>query len=191
MKRKLKNDNAGMTLAELIVTFALMGIFLAAVAMVISSSVVVQSELTGAMYAESVGETLLDKITGEMAAAKASEDRAIVVGTVIEGENNLGKGISFYDRNNQKACFLAEDGFLVMKAENGWKMDAGAYMGYRITDLQINRLNDKNVFEVILKIKNLKTGFEYTASRAVKCYNFRTQQDFEKIVEADIVIESE
>lgn len=191
MKRKLKNDNAGITLAELIVTFALMGIFLASVAAVISSSMVVQSELTGTMYAETVGETLLDKITGEIAAAKVSDSKAIVVGTVLEGENDLGKGISFYDRSGQKACFLIEDGLLVMAAENDWKMDAGAYMGYRITDFQVNRLNDKNVFEIIIKIKNLKTGFEYTASRAVQSYNFRTQQDYDKIVEEDIVIVSE
>ncbi|MBO5055441.1 MAG: prepilin-type N-terminal cleavage/methylation domain-containing protein [Eubacterium sp.] len=191
MKRELKNDNAGMTLAELIVTFALMGIFLAAVATVISSSVVVQSELTGTMYAESVGETLLDKITGEIAAAKVSEGKAIVVGKVLKGENDLGEGVSFYDRNGQKSCFLVEDGLLVMKADSDWKMDAGAYMGYRITDFRVNRLNDKNVFEVIIKIKNLKTGFEYTASRAVQSYNFRTQQDYDKIVEEDIVIASE
>lgn len=191
MKRELKNDNAGMTLAELIVTFALMGIFLAAVATVISSSVVVQSELTGTMYAESVGETLLDKITGEIAAAKVSEGKAIVVGKVLKGENDLGEGVSFCDRNGQKSCFLVEDGLLVMKADSDWKMDAGAYMGYRITDFQVNRLNDKNVFEVIIKIKNLKTGFEYTASRAVQSYNFRTQQDYDKIVEEDIVIASE
>lgn len=191
MKREIKNDNAGMTLAELIVTFALMGIFLAAVATVISSSVVVQSELTGTMYAESVGETLLDKITGEIAAAKVSEGKAIVVGKVLKGENDLGAGVSFYDRNGQKSCFLVEDGLLVMKADSDWKMDAGAYMGYRITDFRVNRLNDKNVFEVIIKIKNLKTGFEYTASRAVQSYNFRTQQDYDKIVEEDIVIASE
>lgn len=191
MKREIKNDNAGMTLAELIVTFALMGIFLAAVATVISSSVVVQSELTGTMYAESVGETLLDKITGEIAAAKVSEGKAIVVGKVLKGENDLGEGVSFYDRNGQKSCFLVEDGLLVMKADSDWKMDAGAYMGYRITDFQVNRLNDKNVFEVIIKIKNLKTGFEYTASRTVQSYNFRTQQDYDKIVEEDIVIANE
>lgn len=191
MKRELKNDNAGMTLAELIVTFALMGIFLAAVATVISSSVVVQSELTGAMYAESIGETLLDKITGDIAAAKVSEDKAIVVGKVLKGENDLGEGVSFYDRKGQKSCFLVEDGLLVMKGDRDWKMDAGAYMGYRITDFQVNRLNDKNVFEVIIKIKNLKTRFEYTASRVVQSYNFKTQQDYDKIVEEDIVAASE
>lgn len=51
MNRKRKKDNRGMSLAELIVTFALMGIFLAAVAVVISSSVLIHSELTGTMYA--------------------------------------------------------------------------------------------------------------------------------------------
>lgn len=188
MNTDLKKDNAGLSLAELIVTFALMGIFLAAVAVVISSSVVIHSELTGAMYAQSVSETLLDKVTGELAAAKPAGSRSIIVGTVLRDGEDIGKGISFYDREGEKACFTVEDGLLVMEAENDWKMDARAYMGYRISEMQINRLNDENVFEVIIKIKNLKTGYEYTASRAVKSYNFRTEQDYKKIREEDILL---
>ncbi len=188
MNRKLKNDNAGLSLAELIVTFALMGIFLAAVATVISSSVVIHSELTGAMYAQSVSETLLDKVTGELAMAKPVGSRALVVGTVLSEGEDIGGGVSFYDRNEKKSCFVVEDGLLVMKADVDWKMDDRAYMGYRITEMQVNRLNEENVLEVVIKIKNLKTGYEYTASRVVKSYNFETEQDFEKIREEDIIL---
>lgn len=188
MNTDLKRDNAGISLAELIVTFALTGIFLAAVAAVISSSVLIHSELTGAMYAQSVSETLLDKVTGELAAAKPVGSKAMVVGPVLREGENAGKGISFYDRDGKKSCFLVEDGLLVMEAENSWKMDAKAYMGYRISDMQINRLNDENVFEVIIKIKNLKNGYECTASRTVKSYNFRTLQDYNKIREEDILL---
>ena len=136
MNRKRKKDNRGMSLAELIVTFALMGIFLAAVAVVISSSVLIHSELTGTMYAQSVSETLLD-----------------------------------------------------MKADENWKMDEKAYMGYRITEMKISRLNKENVLEIVLTIRNLKTDFTYTASRAVACYNFESEKDFEKIREEDILLE--
>lgn len=188
MNKDFKEDNTGMSLAELIVTFALMGIFLAAVAIVISSAVVVHSELTGAMYAQSVSETLLDKITGELAPAQSSGSKAMVIGTVYKDGKEEGNGVSFYDRNGKKACFLVEDGLLVMAADEGWKMDEKAYMGYRITEMQINRLNEKNVLEIIIKIKNLKTGYEYTASRTVQSYNFKTDQDYVRIKEENILL---
>lgn len=188
MNRKLSNDNRGMTLAELIVTFALMGIFLTAVATVISSSVLIHSELTGTMYAQSISETLLDKITGELAAAKPVGSRAMVVGKVLKEGEDIGGGVSFYDREGKKACFMVEDGLLVMESDHDWEMDDRAYMGYRITELQVNRLNDKNVLEVVLTIQNLKTGFTYTASKTVQSYNFETEKDFIKIREEDILL---
>lgn len=187
MDRDLKRDNAGYSLAELIVTFALMGIFLAAVAAVISSSVIIHSELTGAMYAQSVSETLLDKVTGELAAAKTTGSKAIVVGKVLKNGEDAGGGIFFYNKDGKKSCFIVEDGMLVMEGESAWRMDDRAYIGYRISEMQINRLNNENVFEVIIKVRNLKTDYEYTASRTIKSYNFKTQQDYEKIKEEDIL----
>ena len=189
MNRKRKSDNRGMTLAELIVTFALMGIFLAAVAMVISSSVVVHSELTGTMYAHNVSETLLDKIAGELTEANPVGNKALVVGRVLKEGEDIGGGASFYDKEGKKACFFVDNGLLVMKADENWKMDERAYMGYRITEMQINRLNKENVFEVVLTIQNLKTGFTYTASKAIQCYHFESEKDFEKIREEDILLE--
>lgn len=184
-----KSDNRGMSLAELIVTFALMGIFLTAVAAVVSSSVIIQSEMTGAMYAQTVSETLLDKVAGELTAAKPVGGKAIVLGRVLMEGADIGEGVSFYDRNGKKSCFLVEDGLLLLKSDKDWQMDDKAYMGYRITQFQVNRLNEVNVMEIIIKIQNLKTGFEYTASRAVQSYNFETERDFKKIKEEDIILE--
>lgn len=185
---KVKNDNRGMTLAEMIITFALMGIFLAAVASVISSSIVIHSELTGTMYAQSVGEILLDKVTGELAAAKPSGRTSMVTGTVLKNGEAVGGGVSFYDKDGNKSCFYVADGILIMESADSWKMDENAYMGYRISDFQVNRLNEENILEVVVKIKNLKTGFEYTASRVIESYNFETQSDFNKILQAEIVL---
>lgn len=189
MSRKQKSDNRGMTLAELIVTFALMGIFLAAVAVVISSSVLIHSELTGTMYAQSVSETLLDKIAGELAAAQPTGTKAMVVGRALKEGEDIGAGVSFFDREGRKAGFFVEDGLLVMQSDENWKMDENAYMGYRITEMQINRLNKENVLEAVITIRNLKTDFTYTASRAFACYNFESEKDFEKIREEDILVE--
>lgn len=188
MRLKLQNDNKGMTLAELIITFALMGIFLTAVVSVISSSVIIHSELTGTMYAQSVGEILLDKVTGELAGAKPVGNVSLVTGEVLKNGEVLSGGVSFYDKDEQKSCFYIEDGILVMASSDTWKMDEKAYMGYRISEFHVNQLNDKNVFEVVVKIKNLKTGFEYTASRTIQSYNFETEADWKKITESEIIL---
>ena len=202
MKPDLKRDNKGAALVEMIVTFALTAIFMAAAAAVISSSVIVHSELTGAMYAQSVSGTLLDKITGELAAARAEDGKTLLIGETGRVGGNVGNGAAFYDREGRAAYFFVRDGRLILHyraagsryrqeeeaftEEEEWALDPRAYMGYRITDLQLTRLNEENVLEAVIKIKNIKTGFEYTASECLECYNFRTKEDFEKITEGII-----
>ena len=189
----LRRNNKGTTLAEMIVTFALVGIFLVSASGIISSAVLVHGELTATMYAQSVGEMLLDKITGELCAASNTGSDAMIITERTEQENYSGNEVAYYDRDGRAARILVEDGLLVIHydelvrvqddgevltlAEQDWKLDGKAYMGYRISELQIERLNDSNVMEVKLKIKNLKTGFEYSASKCTKCYNFKTEDN--------------
>ena len=113
--KKLKNDNAGITLAELVVTFALMGIFLAAAAAVISSSIMVHAQMSGTMYASTVSETLLDKVTGELAGARAEEEETIRIGRVYRDGEDLGEGVSFYDREEILPAFSLRTDFLLWK----------------------------------------------------------------------------
>lgn len=202
MIKTVKEDNRGTTLTEMLVTFVLVGIFLAAAVSVISSAVVMHSELTGSMYAQSVGELLLDKITGELAAAQPVGEMSILIGAADETGEETGDGAAFYDRDGNAVRCMVEDGLLVFhygepgntdadgesasKETYDWKLDEKAYMGFRITDMQIRHLGDKNVLEVTVQIKNLKTGYEYSASRCTQCYNFVSESDFEKITEGSI-----
>lgn len=148
----LKKNNKGTTLTEMIVTFALTGIFLVAAAGILSSAVLIHGQLTSTMNAQNVGEMLLDKITGEMSSKKGEvlvQDGLLVIHYVEPATEGLTG-----NRTNQRV----------------WKMDEKAYMGFRISDLQMVSLNDEDVIEVTLKIKNLKTGFEYTISKCTRCY---------------------
>ncbi|MBQ8596935.1 MAG: hypothetical protein IJ409_04015 [Lachnospiraceae bacterium] len=196
-------DNRGTTLAEMIVTFALIGIFLVSAAGIISSAVILHSRLSSSMYAQSVGETLIDKLTGELAAAQPKGYRSLVIGESETAGGTLGEGVAFYDREGNKArCFVREGrlvfsyeesvkvneyGEVMVSPEREWMLDDKAYMGYQITDIQFAKLGDKNVLEITIKIKNLKTGFEYTVSRCTGCYNFKTESDYSKIVEGNIL----
>ena len=85
----MKKDNRGITLTEMIVTFALVAIFMAAAVSVITSAVVTHSELTASMYAQSVGEMLLDKVTGELAGANAEKGHGIVISSRQQKEEEL------------------------------------------------------------------------------------------------------
>lgn len=69
--------------------------------------------------------------------------------------------------------------------DSDWKLDQKAYMGFRITQMQIQKRNDKNILEVSFTIKNLKTGFEYSTFRCTKCYNFKTESDCLRITEGN------
>lgn len=69
MKRLFK-DRSGMTLVELIVTFALIGIFMTAASFVLSSSLQLFTRMKATADAVTVSDLLLDKIAGEIAAAK-------------------------------------------------------------------------------------------------------------------------
>lgn len=199
----MRRDDRGTTLAEMIVTFALIGIFLLAAAGIISSAVILHSNLSETMYAQSVGEILIDKVTGEIAAAQPKGNRALLIGEGETAGGTLGEGVSFYDREGNKACCFVRDGRLVfsyaesvkvdlygevqVKPKREWMLEDKAYMGYQITDMQFARAGDKNVLEITIKLKNLKTGFEYTVSGCTRCYNFKSKADYSKIIEGNIL----
>ncbi len=184
----LRRNNKGITLAEMIVTFALIGIFMASAAAVISSAILMHSEITGVMYAQNVGEMILDKVAGELAAAKNPGSGSIVIREGKALESAAVDQVSYQDRDGRTAQIGVEDGLLyihyqqrvaiqddgevVTQPEQDFRMDEKAYMGYRITDFQVERLNAENVYEIRVRLQNLKTGFEYSTTRCTQCYNY-------------------
>lgn len=183
----LRRNNKGTTLAEMIVTFALIGIFMTSAAAVISSAILMHSEITGVMYAQSVGEMILDKVAGELAAAKNPGSGSIVIREGKALESAVGDQVSYQDRDGntaqisvkggllyihyQQHVTIQEDGEMITQPEHDFRMDEKAYMGYRITDFQVEPLNAENVYEIRIQLQNLKTGFEYSTTRCTKCYN--------------------
>ena len=96
----------------MIVTFALIGIFMASAAAVISSAILMHSEITGVMYAQSVGEMILDKVAGELAAAKNPGSGSIVIREGKSLEGAAGDQVSYQDRDGRMAQIGVEDGLL-------------------------------------------------------------------------------
>lgn len=186
--KNFSEDNRGTTLTEMIVTFALIGIFMASAVSVISSAVITHSELTASMYAQSVGEMLLDKVTGELAGARADDGRGIALGAVLvdQEEETYGDSAAFYDREGRPVVCTVEEGLLCFHYEDSdWALDPKAYMGFRIMQMEIRKRNDQNVLEVSFRIKNLKTGFEYSTVRCTRCYNFKSEEDCRRITDGN------
>lgn len=184
----LKRNNRGTTLAEMIVTFALVGIFMVSASAIISSAILMHSELNAVMYAESVGEMLLDKVTGELAGAQDKGNQSMKLKEASITGETTGDGVSFCDRDGRESELYVKDGRLILhygeqvtvkdngevmtNPEQDWQFDDKAYMGYRIRDIGIRQLPETNVMEVTITLENLKTGFIYSASRCTECYHF-------------------
>lgn len=172
----------------MIVTFALAGIFMVSAAAVISSAILMYSELNAVMYAESVSEMLLDKVTGELAGAQDKGGQSMKIKEASKTGETTGDGVSFYDRDGRESELYVKDGRLILhygeqvtvrdngevmtKPEQDWQFDDKAYMGYRIKDIGIRQLPETNVMEVTITLENLKTGFIYSASRCTECHHF-------------------
>lgn len=74
-RKKVRNaltDRRGVTLLELIVTFALISLFVVLSCQVMASAMNLYHKIQGINYGRQVSDTLMDKIVGEIAGAQVS-----------------------------------------------------------------------------------------------------------------------
>lgn len=157
-KKKTSNilNNKGTTLVEMIVTFALIAIFLTACAMVISLITNMYYVIKSETYAKQVSDILIEKISSEIEGAKYSEWDESLNPIVGDGTtNNSGAYMILYDKTDTKVKLYSEDGYFSIyyyaiddKVEPSnsrkatiWKYSPEMYNGYKITDLQFIRGN--------------------------------------------------
>ena len=163
-KQKLlafRKKTAGVTLVELIVTFALIGMFMTAASFMLTSSLRLFIQLQSVSGAVTVSDVLLDKIAGEIAAAKEPDmdnsDAAFDYGGYYiwmekdDGSqwmtlwNRSGSPMAIYADGGGELCLkyyetvrgkvgaeVTDDSLTV--PEMDWHFDHGVYMGYRITE---------------------------------------------------------
>lgn len=208
-RSKLKNKS-GVTLIELVVAFALLGLFIAVSCQVISNSLNVYYHIKALTYGQQVSDTLLEKISGEIEGAHPSilgvdEDKTLKI-----YEN--GAVIELYDRTQSHICMTSshsydkihnldrsiekesdqENLFVIhyyavnrYEAVN-WTFDKNFYMGYEIEKLTFSQADPegieypKNIIKIDLALTSKKYG-SYHSTRYVECYNFVSDSDFDKI----------
>lgn len=172
----MKNKK-GMTLVELIVGFALVGIFMASAVVVLSSSMRVFVRANNLAHAQTVADMLLETITSELSsAADASFQGSGDVMIVTDGS------ISYVDKNAYPVIMSAVEGRLVLSYQQvetatgevedpvNWKYEEGTYLDTSISSLQFKHLNS-NLIEVTLTLTAGKSNADFEFSRIIQCYN--------------------
>lgn len=178
MKRRLKSRK-GATLVELLVTFGLLTIFIAAAVAVIGPATEIFLKVKYLSYAQNISDMVMEKVSGEI--ASASED--------VHVDGGL---ISFRDSKSSPLFIHAEDGLLkiryrmIKEQVNGeytgtvlwpaadWAYDQKAYQGFAITQLRFERVSDNSV-KIVLALLNTPRDVTYSSEKVVECYNLKPE----------------
>ena len=193
MKRKTEKkgknlNNAGMTLIEMVATFALIALFMVAATRVISYVIGIYYAASGNSYGLQVSNMISNKIVGQMEGASSAAEMDITSdGSGIDS-------ISFIDRTGSRVTISASPQKFKDGSEDGmymnihydavtegsikydavdWKFDPKAYMGYEVKSLQFESPGSgypPNVLKMILVLHSDKYG-DYESDYYLKCVN--------------------
>ncbi|MCF0113956.1 MAG: type II secretion system protein [Erysipelotrichaceae bacterium] len=197
---KMKS-NAGYTLVELIVTFALISIFAAMVVAILPNTIRLYTRMENMSNAVLVTNTLLDKCSGALQEASPQGNVNVTKTKVTYvDENGAGKALTLttyseYETYKAQAKVSTSEATGVKHSHSGSGdiicvhhdripaanyfddsdvlFDEEVYHGYKVSDVtfELPAGFPKNVIKITLQIQNDK-NFTYQASRYVKLYNF-------------------
>lgn len=190
-----KLNNAGMTLTEMIVTFALLSLFMVAATMVISSITNLYYQVRSVSFGMQVSEMIQNKIGGDLAAATevkitdsdgnevaengsrvnfANANGSVVYFDVLDRDGGHYLTEFFKGNYNLPGASEEEEDDDDMYEDIDWMFDPAAYMGYQIQKLEFSwadpEVYDTNVLMVRLVINSNHYG-EYETVKYVKCYS--------------------
>lgn len=151
-KRKKTKSNKGMTLVEMVVSFALLSIIVAASTVIISNVTVLYYRVRGENYARQISNIVITKITSEVSGAKFSTKNVAANPRIlkkIDGVTLDGNAIELYDRTNTRVRIYSENGHLKVhypsitvedddtknRTDTDWNYDEKIYNGFTIDEL--------------------------------------------------------
>jgi hypothetical protein len=186
-----------MTLVELIVSFALLSIFMVAASMMIASITNVYYEAKGTSYGLQVSNVIIGKITSELEGAingniisddfKDEEGQSLsgamlIADDKVEFTNSYGSHVSLGLTDMDGKQYLALHYYQVKSADGtddlydavDWTFDPNTYMGYSIKKLTFSRPGGDygyNVIQIDMTITSPKYG-DYSVTDYAECYRF-------------------
>ncbi len=151
--KKVNKDNKGMTLVEMVVSFALLGILVAASTVIISNVTMLYYRVRGENYARQISNIVITKVTSEVAGAKVDNKNIAANPKIlksVDGVDNIsGNAIRLFDRTDTEVIIYVTDGVLVInypkirdeenpdnnRVSTDWKYDKSIYNGFNIKEL--------------------------------------------------------
>ena len=143
---------------ELIVCFALMGIFMSAAAVVISNVTNIYYDVKGETYARQVSDIVMKRIAGEIEGANVNLEKTGSYPVIyrsskdISMNNRSGEKIELYDRTDTLVQIYGEDGLLKIRYlpinpdldssdpdhfdETIWTYDEKMYLGFTVKEIR-------------------------------------------------------
>lgn len=163
----------GATMAELLVTFALLAIFLTSAAAIMTPATVVYQKIKHQSYARNVSDILMEKICGELAGASDA------VNVVVADD-----GSKQYLLLHYREVLTIEDGKVNLEEKLwdavDWTYDKRAYQGFAVEELRFDVAAGGGGVKVSLKLRNAYFATEYSTTRTVECFNLADKYYVEK-----------
>lgn len=178
-------------MTEMIVTFALLALFMVAATRIISYTIGIYYAVSGNSYGLQVSNMISNKIVGQIEGASAAANP-----TVVSDSSGIDR-ISFVDGTGSNITISASpqvqadgtqegmyinihydevtEGSIPYEAVN-WRFDAKAYMGYNVKSLRFESPGDDypdNVLKMTLILHSNRYG-DYETSYYLKCVNVET-----------------
>ncbi|MCR5692217.1 MAG: prepilin-type N-terminal cleavage/methylation domain-containing protein [Eubacterium sp.] len=202
-RRRKKLDNKGFTLVELVACFAVLGIFMVAATMLITSSSNVYYKVRTVSNGLQVSNNVMDKIAGELQGAKGdsftsssyeTETGADIEKAMIISADNTG--LELVDKDGKHLLLSSQDKNMVLHHyaintfdEDGnpvtaveavdWRFDPEALMGYEVKSLKFYKTGENfkpGIVQVELVLHSPQYG-DYTSERYINCYNIKEKSD--------------
>ena len=194
----LKKNRSGATLVEVMVTFALIGLFLLAATTAVSAAMNAFYRMEAISRAIVVSDTILDKAEGELSGAMADGASLCLGGTT--DDDGWWNTICFYTANGNPVRIQSEDTgdgkgrfslYYYPVQDRGsdqtsgtdWTFDEKLYQGFWITQLSFRwngtAESPDNIIEIRLSLTNGTAS--YSQTRFVQCTNFFRPSHFAHI----------
>lgn len=199
----MRQNKKGYTLIELIVVFAMIGIFMASLTTVAVSYMRTFLRVTATGNTQIAGDTVMETIAGELSSAADrrvmdDDNNRMDVNLVVEEDS-----VRYVNQNGQTIVMNAKDGILhlnykkidddvtgVGSSEADWYIDEKAYQGARIKKLtfeKLDRTDHKILIKVTLVMENEKVApdYEMEMTKIVELYNLREKGNYSGGIEGD------
>ena len=177
LQKVLLHDKSGMTLVELMVTFLLLGILMAAAIATLSPAMNVMARISNMSRAQGVADILMEKVCGEVGSSTGQVQ--IDSGNAkISYTDKKGRSVIMYAKETDgekrlvlhyQASSIAEGGAAATKGVD-WTFSKKMYMNQEIKELKFERKEDTNLVKITLTVRNVKTGQTYRRTKIVECY---------------------